>query len=507
MTTQLSPPRHAQTSFVARHRLWTDEQAAAAEEVRRTVEAHDLEVVRVSFPDLHGRPRGKALMVRRFLDALDRGVEIGAAPLLLGGADERVFDSFGSDPAGLPQLRGSANIVMVPDPTTFRVLPWAPRTGWVIADCYFTDGSPCPLATRFVMRRALDALRAAGYEHHAGLEVECYIFRLEDAKLRPGELGEGPGKPADPPAVSALAHGFTYLSENQLDEVDDLLRILRGHLTDLGLPLRSIDDEWGPGQLEFVFEPLAGLAGADAMFLFRTALKQACRRLGYLASFMCKPAIPACYASGWHLHQSLSDLDRGENVFPPRDAAEVLSATGRAFVGGLLEHAAAASVFTTPTVNGYKRRKAFSLAPDRVTWGVDHRGAMVRVWGASDARSCHVENRSGEPAANPYLYMGSQILAGLDGIRRDLDPGPPSDAPYADTRGAVLPASLAAALDELEADGFFRAELGDTVVDYLLAMKRSEVARSLEAIGGEAEAAAQAEIVTEWEQREYFERL
>jgi glutamine synthetase len=507
MTTQLSPQRRTHAPFAARHRLWTDEQAAAAAALRRTVETHDLEIVRVSFPDLYGRPRGKALMADRFLSALEHGFEIGAAPLLLGSADERVFDSFGTDPAGLPELRGSANLVMVPDPSTFRVLPWAPGTGWVIADCYFTSGRPCPLATRFVMRRALDELHAAGFEHRAGLEVECTIFRLEDPKLRPGELGGGPGFPADPPEVSALNHGFTYLSEDHLDEVDDLLRVLRRHLLDLGLPLRSIDDEWGPGQLEFVFEPLADLAAADAMFLFRTAVKQACRRLGYLASFMCKPAVPTCYANGWHLHQSLAEAGTGANAFAPDNVHEPLAPTGRAFVGGLLEHAPAASVFTTPTVNGYKRRKAFSLAPDRVTWGVDHRGAMVRVWGASDPQACHIENRSGEPAANPYLYMASQIVAGLDGLRRDLDPGPPSDTPYADTAGALLPTSLAAALDALQADDFYREQFGDVFVDYLLACKRSEAARYHEAIGGEAHAAAQAEVVTDWEQREYFERL
>ena len=112
-----------------------------------------------------------------------------------------------------------------------------------------------------------------------------------------------------------------------------------------------------------------------------------------------------------------------------RDNAEALSAFGRFYLGGLLQHARASTVFTTPTINGYKRYRSYSLAPDRAIWGRDNRGVMIRVLGGSGNPATRLENRIGEPAANPYLYMASQILSGLDGVDRALDPGPSADTP------------------------------------------------------------------------------
>jgi glutamine synthetase len=168
-----------------------------------------------------------------------------------------------------------------------------------------------------------------------------------------------------------------------------------------------------------------------------------------------------------------------------------LSDTGKHFLGGLLEHARAGAVFTTPTLNGYKRFRSHSLAPDRAVWGHDNRGVMVRVLGGPGDAATRLENRIGEPAANPYLYMASQVLAGLDGIERRRDPGPSADTPY-DTKAPLLPKSLAEAVAALRGDTFFREKLGAAFVDYLLTIKEAEIARF------------QADV-TDWEQREYFE--
>ena len=153
--------------------------------------------------------------------------------------------------------------------------------------------------------------------------------------------------------------------------------------------------------------------------------------MGYFATFMCRPALKGYYSNGWHLHQSLVDAKTGENRFIPAGAGERLSPIGRAFLGGLLAHAAAATAFATPTVNGYRRFKPNSLAPDRAGWGYDHRGAMIRVLGGPGDPATRMENRGGEPAANPYLYMASQLVSGRDGIEANRDPGPQDDEPYA----------------------------------------------------------------------------
>src|SRR6266446_4764067 len=251
--------------------------------------------------------------------------------------------------------------------------------------------------------------------------------------------------------------------------------MIRDGLAAVGLPPRSMEDEWGPGQMEFSFSPIGGLAAADAVVLFRSAVKQVCQRRGLLATFMCRPGLPNFFSSGWHLHESLLSRQNGRNVFSSAD--EALSGEGRQFVAGLIEHAMPMTVFATPTVNGYKRYRPYSFAPDRVCWAEENRGALIRVQGAPGDSNSHVEMRMGEPAANPYLYMAANIAAGLDGMRRQLDPPPPVEAvPYA-TQNPMLPASLGAAIGALEKDGCVRKAFGETLVDYLLQMKRSECGR------------------------------
>ena len=176
-----------------------------------------------------------------------------------------------------------------------------------------------------------------------------------------------------------------------------------------------MEDEWGPGQLEFTFAPMTGLAAADNAVLFRSAVKQVCQRRGLLATFMCRPGLPNSFSSGWHLHQSL----------PVRPPAGTPSRRGQAAVGhraalrrGPAGARVAGCLFAAPTMTGYKRYRPYSFAPDRVCWAVENRGALVRVQGAPGDTSSHVEMRSGEPAANPYLYMAANIAAGLDGITR-----------------------------------------------------------------------------------------
>lgn len=196
-------------------------------------------------------------------------------------------------------------------------------------------------------------------------------------------------------------------------------------------------------------------------------------------------------SSGWHLHQSLVARDDGRNAFAGDGDENPLSPVGRHFLAGLLAHARAAAAFATPTINGYRRFRPNSLAPDRATWGFDNRGAMVRVIGGAGDPGTRLENRVGEPAANPYLYFASQIHAGLDGIARRLEPGPSADRPY-EAPAALLPRSLEEALAALHDDAELVEAFGPKVIDWYTRIKRAEIARF------ESE-------VTDWEQREYFD--
>jgi glutamine synthetase len=225
--------------------------------------------------------------------------------------------------------------------------------------------------------------------------------------------------------------------------------------------------------------------------------------MGYLASFMARPALKGYYSSGWHLHQSLVDVKSGRNMFTPEHERECLSPLGQAYLGGLLKYAAPATVFATPTVNGYRRYRPNSLAPDRATWCYDHRGVMLRVLGAPDDPATRIENRIGEPSANPYLYILSQIVAGLDGIDNKRDPGPQCDDPYNADR-PMLPTSLPAALDALERELLYRTQIGEVFVDYYLKLKRSEAGRFAQWCkdAGVEEPGTEP---TAWEQNEYFD--
>jgi glutamine synthetase len=475
-------------SFVERHALWSQEQKEAAARLRRIVEEQKLEVIRLSFPDQHGLLRGKTLVAGEALASLESGCSITTTMLAKDTSHRTVFPVFTAGGGfGMREMEGAADVLMVADPLSFRVLPWAAATGWLLCDIYFSDGRPVPFATRHLYRSVLDRLANRGYDFVAGLEVECHIFKLEDARMAPADAGQ----PGQPPEVSLLSHGYQYLTEQRYDQMEPVLEIVRRDIMELGLPLRSIEVEYGPSQCEFTFRPMTGLEPADTMVLFRSAVKQICRRHGHHATFMCRPRIPNAMASGWHLHQSLVSRGSGENAFMPKEGSEPLSAFGRFYLAGLLDHARASAVFTTPTINGYKRYRSYSLAPDRAIWGRDNRGVMIRVLGGAGDPATRLENRIGEPAANPYLYMASQILSGLDGVDRGLDPGPSADTPY-ETQAALLPKTLREAVFALKDDPFFRDALGAAFVDYYVHIKNAEIERF------------QAEV-SDWEQREYFE--
>jgi glutamine synthetase len=487
--------RSSGATFVERHGLWTDEQAHAATLVAQAIKNQKLELVRFSFADQHGVLRGKTIVAEDAPALMQSGVTMTTTLLAKDTAHKTAFPVFTLGGGfGMAEMQGGGDFVMVPDPATFRVLPWAPNTGWLLCDIVFTNGKPVPFSTRQIFRDALAKLQAAGFDYLAGLEVEFHLFKLENPRLTP----EDATWPPRAPEVSLLNQGYQYLTESRFDQMDTALEPIRRGITTLGLPLRSAEIELGPSQCEFTFRPQSGLDAADTMILFRAATKQIARRHGLLASFMCRPAQPNLFSSGWHLHQSLIDRKTGRNAFVG-NAREGLSATGLHFLAGLIEHAHAAAAFSTPTVNGYKRYRAYTLAPDRAIWARDNRGVMVRVLGQPGDPSTHLENRIGEPAANPYLYMASQIYAGFDGMAGKRDPGPSADTPY-EMKAQALPKDLREALAALRGSEMFRKAFGDTFVDYYAHLKEAEFARfKAEAADGGAGG------ITAWEQNEYFD--
>jgi glutamine synthetase len=497
-------------SFAAACGVADASRAAACEAVARRMRDEDVELVRIGWCDTHGILRGKTLTAAAVPRALANGIGLVSTILLKDTSDRtayRVFEPGATD--ALPGFGFANNLVLLPDPASFRVLPWAPRTGWMRAETWFGDATPVPIDTRRILRQALERLAAAGYGLTCGLEVEFHIYRLADALRDAASLDpERAAWPGEPPAMTMIHPGYNLLAEGWADRADEPLRIVQRTAEGLGLPLSSLEIELGPSQVEAVFDATDALAAADQMVAFRNGVTQALRRAGYHASFVCRPPFPNVMASGWHLHQSLRELKSGANAFVrdapaegsgAADARYALSAVGESWLAGLLEHGRAMAVFCAPTINAYGRFRPNAMAPNAVVWGRDNRGAMLRVLGRAGDGATRIENRIGEPSANPYLYIAAQIHAGLDGLARGLAAPAATVAPYAEAGAEAtqrLPASLGAALEALAADERLVAAFGASVVAWLTQVKRSELARH-----------DQAEDKDAWQAREYFSRF
>ena len=473
---------------------------SANAEVMRRLREENVERVRVAWCDLHGIFRGKTLMPHAVADALTQGVGMVSTLMLKDTSDRTAYKVFEArDVQGLEGFGFANNLLLRPDPASFRVLPWATGTGWMQGQLHLPDGSPVRFDPRQVLRLALERLHHAGFALRCGLEVEFHIYRIEDSRLDPTQAGW----PGEPPAVSMIHPGYSLLAESCADQADEALRIVQHTALGLNLPLRSLEIELGPSQVEAVFDAGEAMQVADQMALFRNGVKQALRRAGYHASFMCLPPFENVMASGWHLHHSLVELASGKNAFmratpAPRsdhdNAEHALSATGAAWLAGLLAHARGMAAFCATTVNGYGRFKPHAMAPMAALWGRDNRGAMLRVLGAAGDAATRIENRLGEPMANPYLYIAAQVHAGLDGVERGLHAPAATHTPYGDA-AVALPASLGEALDALAADTTLTAAFGAQLVNCWTRIKRSEQTRF--------DAAADP---AQWQRREYFGR-
>jgi glutamine synthetase len=491
------------TGFIEKHGLWTAEQRRRGEALAARAEKDGLKLIRLAWPDPHGAARAKALTVPAFLGALRNGHTTSVATTTLDASGARVFASFTpGGGVGLAEMTGSPNLVLVPDPGTFRVLPWEPAVGWVLCDEYFASGKPFPFSPRHLLRRQVARLAERGMGCVVGLEIEWYLRRLDEA-IGDAQIG-APGLKGRAPHTLPVEPGYSFHSETNLDRLQPVVNALAEAFAKAGLPVRSFEKEFGPGQMECTFDPTPALEAADDFVFFRTATRQVCRRLGHLATFMCWPRLKGAFPSGWHLHQSLVEPGAGRNLFAPETEAATLSPLGMQYLGGLLYHALGATVFATPTVNGYRRFRRNSLAPDRVCWGSDHRGAMLRVLSAGIGDpAARIENRVGEPWANPYLFMASQIAAGLDGVDRACDPGPPDSDPYATAR-PMLPTSLDDALRLMEDDPLFTEAFGATFIAYYGRFKRTELGR-YESFATDHAVEDGAAAVSEWEHDEYFD--
>ncbi len=464
----------------------TEDEAERAAALVAEYETEKVETVRLVFTDQHGILRGKTIVASGLASALANGIGMPSTLLLKDTAHNTVFPVWHENVAvGELMLRGASDVLAVPQVKTSVKIPWSPHSRLILCKLMDRDMQPVPFSSHQILQKAVFALNEAGLEAVTGLETEFQIFERVNPSLEHNQATR-------PPAAIETRNstqGWQFLTEARYGEAEPLLDVIRRCADEMQLGVRTIEIEMGPSQFEFTFDPSDPMTQALRYVLFRTMVKEVCHQRGYHGSFMAKPKLPNSAANGWHIHQSLIESATGTNVFMP-DENGPLSPSASAWIAGLLQNAPASCLLTTPTVNGYKRFAPYQLAPNRIAWGYDNRGAMVRALLKSGDTASRVENRVADSTVNPYFAFASQLVSGLDGIKRGATAPEATSSPYAET-AERLPQSLIAAVEAMETSSLYREALGNAFVDYLVHIKRAEWERYLM-------------TVSDWEQTEYF---
>lgn len=366
-----------------------------------------------------------------------------------------------------------SDLIVMPDPATFRIVPWAPDVARIICDvhCPVDDGRTRTFEgdSRSALKRVLatipDALgkaESAGkpgarFEYHVATELEFFVLGKDRAKV--DDLGY-----FDAPTA----------------EMRSFLTEVMEAMNRMGIKYEVYHHEVAPSQFEFDFRYGEAMEIADATVTLKDIIRNYARRHELIATFMPKP-FAGMNGSGMHCHLNLSMYEGSKGGHTKKtnlfcDAARKdLSALGLHFIGGLLKHAPAITAITNPICNSYKRLVPGWEAPVNIAWGRKNRTALIRVpYGNPHATRC--EYRSPDPSCNPYLAFAATLAAGLDGIRNAISPGDVTERDlFHDSSGVkTLPASLDEALDFLEKDEIIREALGAHICRNFLETKRAE---------------------------------
>lgn len=415
--------------------------------------------VRVEFIDTDGRLRGKYVTVEKALS----GGGIGLPEFFYAlSVDDGVYDV----PIATPD-HGFPDFFAIPDWSTLRRTPHEGGVAAVICDVQTKGGEPVQFDGRSALRRTCDRLAEAGFEALIGVELEFYLYRLDDdaENAAPEQL---PGR------LRPVGHTRQTLSVHRWPDHADFIADLDTAMSAYGIEVEAYSTELGYGMLEAALSPVPPLQAADNAARFKQACKDVARRHGMLASFVAKPDMQQ-EGVGAHLHQSL--LRDGRNVFCPEDGTSTgMSDVFRHYVGGVVATAAEVSVFQCPYANSYRRLDPKFFAPINISWGIDNRAACLRV--ITDSRAAtRLEHRRGGADFHPYLSIAASLDGGLHGIRERIEPPEASTgAAYADAQAALFPATLRAAAAALQDSALARQWYGNEFVDHYAASRVSEAA-------------------------------
>lgn len=411
----------------------------------------DVRLITLQFVDILGTPKSVTITVEHLKDALSSGIG---------------FD--GSSIQGFVRIYES-DMVAMPDPSTFRIVPWHPterREARIICDMQRPGGKPFEGDPRYILKKVLKEAAKLGYIFNTGPELEFFLFKTEDGYKIKKETHDTGG----------------YFDYSPLDMASDIRRAATFNLQEMGIDVEMGHHEVAPGQHEIDFKFSDALTTADNVITYKNVIKATALTNGLYATFMPKPILGE-NGSGMHVHQSLFNKEtEGNAFFDPTDEYN-LSKEAYYFIGGQMKHARAMSAVLSPLVNSYKRLVPGYEAAVYVCWGRRNRSALIRVpeYFPGMEKAVRAELRCPDPSCNPYLAFAVMLKAGLDGIKNKIEPPDPveedvyhfDDEKLAEFYIETLPASLKEAIEDLEKSQLMKEALGDfTFKTYLEAKKK-----------------------------------
>lgn len=444
-------------------------------EVLERIEQSGANKVKLAVTDIDGVLRGKYLHLDKFTSALSGGM--GFCDVVFGwDSADACYDNV----AYTGWHTGYPDALVQLDPTTYRQVPWDGNVPFVLGDMVDANGGPLAVCPRQLLKRVLARLRALGYTAYVALEYEFFHFRETPQTLADKSY-------LHPAPITPGMFGYSLLRMNQSREY---LNALFDELAAFRVPIEGLHTETGPGVMEAAIRYSDPLEAADRAVLFKTGSKEIGHRFGIMPSFMAKwsAELPGC--SG-HIHQSLWDEERKDNLFFDAGRASNMSPIFEHYVAGQLHCLPELLALYAPTINSYKRLVEGAWAPTKANWGLDNRTTALRV--ISGGKSTRLETRVNGSDANPYLAVAAALASGLYGIEHRLSlPESVRGSGYADHSAPALARNLAEATDRLEQSSVAHELFGAEFVEHFVATRRWEWRQYERA-------------VSDWELRRYFE--
>jgi glutamine synthetase len=417
-----------------------------------------LQLVRFLYCDNGGVIRGKSTHIGQLARRMDSGIG-----LVKGMQSFTSVDTLAPDATYGPV----GEIRLVPDPDTFVVLPYAPRSGQMFSNMVELDHSTWALDPRGFLQRMVAQAAETGLAFDAAFENEFYLAL---------KTAEG---------YAPVDHSLCF-SAIGMDSTEDVIQDIVAALTEQGLTVELSHPELGWGQQELSIRHAPALRAADQQLIYRQTVRGVAGRHGLIASLAPKPFADQA-GSGAHLHWSIWDTEHGSNLLADPAAPDGLSQLARQAIAGVLAHLPGLLGLTTPSVNSFRRLQPHYWSSAYTAWGIENREAAVRVpsrYWDDEAGSTNLELKASDASANPYIALGGVIAAALDGISRKLDPGDPIDQDPGNLTDAEraargirrFPETAVAALDELERDHVLMTALGAPLGSEYLRVRRAEAA-------------------------------